>query len=38
MMNVTYRDQTYTVHSEAALIALVSWLRIQDADAARIAA
>jgi hypothetical protein len=32
-MNVTYRGQTYSLQSEAAIIALCLWLAVQEHDA-----
>lgn len=32
MLRVTYRGITYTLRSEAAIIALCTWLAVQDAD------
>jgi hypothetical protein len=36
-MNLTTNGHTFTVHSEAALVALLAYLLIQDADARRAA-
>lgn len=33
MLNLTYKSITYTLRSEAALIALICWLQVQEADA-----
>lgn len=32
MMNLTYKGHTYSLHSETAVLALVCWLLVQDAD------
>jgi hypothetical protein len=37
-MILTYRGATYRIRSEGALIALLTWLQLQDADERRVAA
>jgi hypothetical protein len=32
MLNLTYSGITYTVKSEAALVALITWLQLRNAD------